>query len=125
MPGNYFASVTVFSRASHLFIFSIMLNTEKKTSKQTQRALLAIANFMEDASISSMYQTLHKDFQEFFNTLMLTDDADDAEFREKAMLMLQFTKYFSESFADVEWQEADEAARLLKDDVSLKIIGHE
>lgn len=102
-----------------------MRHPEKKTPKKTLRALLAMANFVEDASSSSMYQTIHQDFQEFFNTLMRTDEADDAEFREKALLMLQFTKYFSEAFANVEWQEADKAARLLKDDVSLQIIGHE
>lgn len=124
MPGNYFTSGDCFRQLRHL-IFSIMSKTEKKTPKKTLQALLAIANFVEDASSSSMYQTIHQDFQEFFNTLMRTDEADDAEFREKALLMLQFTKYFSEAFANVEWQEADKAARFLKDDVSLQIVGHE
>ena len=96
-----------------------------KKEKQTQRALLAIANFVEDASSSSMYQTVHQDYQEIFEAVMLTDEADDFEFREKAILLLQFTKYFSEAFANVEWQEADKAARFLKDDVSLQIVGHE
>ena len=102
-----------------------MLNTEKKTPKKTLQAFLAMANFVEDASSSSMYQTIHQDYQEIFEAVMLTDEADDFEFREKAILILQFTKYFSEAFANVEWQEADKAARFLKDDVSLQIVGHE
>ena len=102
-----------------------MLNTEKKTPKETLQALLAMANFVEDASSSSMYQTIQQDYQEIFEAVMLTDEADDFEFREKAILLLQFTKYFSKAFANVEWQEADKAARFLKDDVSLQIVGHE
>lgn len=106
-------------------IFDMHKENLNQKEKQTQRALLAVANFLEDASSSSMYQTIHQDFQEIFNSLMLTDDAEDLEFREKAFLMLQFTKYFSQQFANIDWQVADQAAKLLKDDVSLKIIGHE
>lgn len=101
-----------------------MRNQEKKTSKKTLKALLAMANFTNDVSHSSTFQTIHQDYQDMFNALMLTDDADDANFREKAFLILEFTRYFSQSFSNIDWRDAIKASEELKDVVSLKLVSH-
>lgn len=102
-----------------------MRHPEKKTSKKTLKALLAMANFTYDVSGTSTFQTIHQDYQEMFNALMLTEHADDPDFREKAFLILEFTKLFSQSFSKIDWRDAYQASEDLKNEVSLKIIGHE
>lgn len=101
-----------------------MRNQEKKTSKKTLKALLAMANFTNDVSHSSTFKTIHQDYQDMFNALMLTDDADDPNFREKAFLILEFTRYFSQSFSNIDWRDAIKASEELKDVVSLKLVNH-
>ena len=106
-------------------IFDMHKENLNQKEKQTQKALLSIANFIDEASSTSTFKTIHEDFQELFSVLMLTDDADDFEFREKAFLMLQFTKFFSSNLSNHDWQIVSKAAKELKDVVSLKIIGNE
>src|SRR5690606_28035367 len=100
-------------------------NLETKTPKEKLQALLAMANFVEEASRSSMYQTIHQDYQEICEAVMITDNADHFEFIDKAILIMQFTNYFRESFENVNWTDASRAANELRDHVSLQNVGHE
>lgn len=100
-----------------------MSNTEKNKKKQERRQVrLATATFLEEVTSSSTFTDLHTDFQDFFEVLMRSDEADDPEFRDRALLMLQFTRSFSSAFAPVEWNAVAKEAQRMKDKVSLKML---
>jgi len=97
-----------------------MLNTEKK--QEANKVKFAMANFFEEVAGTSTLTNLHKDFQDIFEVLMLSDEADYMEFRNKAILILQFTKLFEKHFKDFNWQTIDKVSRDMKDKVSLKML---
>lgn len=103
------------------FIFLIMSNSEKQ--KQANAFRFALANFFEEVAATSNLTDLHTNFQEIFEVLMCSDEADDTDFRNRAVLMLRFTKSFEKHFANIPWQVVDKEACKMKDKVSRKIIG--
>ena len=92
------------------------------TKQEANKVKFAMANFFEEIAASSTLTDLHKDFQDIFEVLMLSDEADDIEFRNRAVLILHFTKTFDKYISNIPWQTLDKVARKMKDDVSLKML---
>ena len=102
-----------------------MSKTEKNKKRQAHQVRFAMANFFSEVATTSTFTDLLPDYQEFFEVLMRADEADDPEFRERALLMLQFCKAFQANFADKEWQTVAKEAESLKDESSLKLLPYE
>lgn len=99
-----------------------MSSTEKKQKNQSHQVRWAMANFIEDVAGSSSFTNLLTDYQDQFEVLMRSDDADDPEFRDRAIVMLHFCKAFHKYFKNISWQDAYNEAERMKDNVSLKML---
>lgn len=99
-----------------------MLNTEKNKKKQSHQVRFAMGSFFVDATGTSTFTDLLPDFQNFFEVLMRSDEADDPEFRERAILMLQFCRLFDKNFSKFDWNTVYKEAERIKNDVSLKML---
>lgn len=99
-----------------------MLNSEKNKKKQSHQVRFAMGSFFVDATGTSTFTDLLPDFQNFFEVLMRSDEADDPEFRERAILMLQFCRLFHKNFKDLDWQAVYNEADRMKDNVSRKML---
>lgn len=97
-----------------------MRHPEKQNQANVFR--FALASFFEEVAGTSTLTDLHQDYQEVFEVLMTTDEADDCEFRQRALLILQFTKAFEKHFAHIPWQVVGKEAGKMKDKVSLKML---
>lgn len=98
-----------------------MLNTEKK--EQANAFRLALANFFEEVSGTSTLTDLHQDYSMVFEAAMLSEYADDPEFRDRAVLILQFTKKFEKHFANIPWEVISKQSTKMKNKVERKILG--
>ena len=97
-----------------------MSKTDK--NRQSHQVRWAMANFLEDVAGSSTFTDLLPDYQDLFEVLMRSEDADDAEFRDRAILILHFCKAFHKYFKNISWQDAYKEAEIMKNDVSLKML---
>lgn len=96
--------------------------SEKNKKTQSHQVRLAMGNFFTDVTGSSTFTDLLPDYQHLFEVLMSTDEADDPEFRERALLMMQFCKLFHKNFSAFNWQTVYNEAERLKDNASLKML---
>lgn len=96
--------------------------SEKDKNRQSHQVQLAIANFFEFATGTSTFSNFYHDFTDLFTVLMGTDEADDPEFREKAVLIMQFAKAFNESFSEFDWKTVYNECKQLKNKASLKLL---
>lgn len=94
----------------------------KQTKNQAYGLQWAIAHFLESVAGTSAHTDLHIDFTEFFEVLMGTSEADDPEFRERAILMLRFTKSFADHFACIDWRLMSSEAERMKHKYALKML---
>lgn len=99
-----------------------MSNLEKNKKKQAHQVRFAMGNFFTQITGSSTFTDLLPDYQEFFEVLMRSEDADDSEFRERAILLMHFCKNFHQNFHGLNWQTVYNEAENLKDEASLKLL---
>jgi|GEM_PF-4004769 len=98
-----------------------MLNPEKK--EQANAFRLALANFFEEVAGTSTLTDLHNDYLLVFEAAMLSEYADDSEFRDRAVLILQLTKSFEKHFAAIPWETISKESTKMKKKVERKILG--
>lgn len=97
-----------------------MRHSKQKT--QSHQVRFAMGSFFKDATGSSTFTDLLPDFQHFFEVLMHSDEADDPEFRERALLMLQFCRLFHKNFSKFDWNKVYKEAERMKNNASLKML---
>lgn len=99
-----------------------MSSTEKNKTRQLHQVRLAMANFFSEVATTSTFTDLLTNYQDFFEVLMRADEADDADFRERAILMLHFCKSFTYHISSYDWQIISKHADKLKDESALKLL---
>lgn len=114
--------MTVLCSSATFLFFLIMHNTEKNKKRQSHQVQLAMANFFEFATGTSTFSAFYNDFTDLFTVLMTTDEAENPDFREKAVLIMQFAKAFNESFSKFDWKTVYDEAQRLKTNASLKLL---
>lgn len=94
--------------------------SEKDKKRQSHQVRLAMANFISDVAHTSTFTNLLPRFYDFFEVLMTTDEAEDKEFREEAVLLLQFCKSFAYHLSAFDWQVAYNEAQTMKNEYQPK-----
>ncbi|HLV52164.1 MAG TPA: hypothetical protein VKY44_09445, partial [Flavobacterium sp.] len=87
---------------------------EKNKKRQSHQVRLAMAHFISNVAHTSTFTSLLPDYYDIFEVLMRSDEADDPEFREKAILILQFCKRFAFQLSSFDWQVAYNEAEAMK-----------
>lgn len=71
----------------------------------------ATANFLSEMAMNEFHESVHSNFTEFFEVLMGTDEANDPDFRQQAIMMLMFTRMINKHFSGIDWKDIVEEAR--------------
>src|SRR5690554_8209667 len=99
-----------------------MSQTSKKQKPQTLTARYLIADCLHDLVYEANLLEIHKDYQDLFTALMRIEEADDPDFRERALGVYNFTKILSDKLAGLNWETLSEAINNQRDETALEII---
>lgn len=100
--------------------------SKQNNLRQSYQVRLAMAHFISDVASTSTFTDLLPRYYDIFEVLMRSDEADDPEFREAAILILQFCKRFAFQLSGFDWQVAYNEAEAMKNEYgSLNTQGNE